>query len=212
MESVEARHVPVLDALKFLGLWFRRPRSMGAIVPSSGQLAKAIARQVDFDRPGVIVELGGGTGSITRALAERAAAGDEIVVVEREASLSAGLAARFPGIRVICGDAEDLHELLTAAGIGPVKAIVSGLPLLSISRRSRERIIRQCFAVLARDGVFLQFTYGLTCPVRRSAATRARITGCRAGWVLRNLPPATLWRYRWDESLAPAMAEVRDAA
>lgn len=210
METVEARLVPVLDALRFLGLWLRRPRSMGAIMPSSGRLAKAIARQVDFDGPGAIVELGGGTGSITRALAERAAAGDEIVVVEREASLCARLAERFPGIRVICGDAENLDELVSAAGIGPVKAIVSGLPLLSITRRSRERIIRQCFTVLAEDGVFLQFTYGLSSPVRRSAG--ARIVGCRAGWVLRNLPPAALWLYRRDESPLSATADLQNAA
>ena len=152
MEALRARHDPIFDTLRFLGLWFKRPRSMGAIVPSSGRLARAIACEVDFNRPGVIVELGGGTGSITRALVERAVYGNEIVVIEREASLCARLAARFPGIRVICGDAENLPRLLADAGLGPVKAIVSGLPLLSISRWSRERIIHQSFAVLADDG------------------------------------------------------------
>jgi phosphatidylethanolamine/phosphatidyl-N-methylethanolamine N-methyltransferase len=178
---------------------------MGAIVPSSERLAKAIAREVDFRRPGVIVELGGGTGSITRALVERAGPGNEIVVIEREASLCHRLAARFPGIRVICGDAEDLQGLLAEAGIGPVGAIVSGLPLLSISRRSRDRIIRQSFAVLGGDGVFVQFTYGLTSPVRRPTAILTGIVACRAGWVLRNLPPATLWRYSREDAVTAAV-------
>jgi phosphatidylethanolamine/phosphatidyl-N-methylethanolamine N-methyltransferase len=196
MEVVRPRHVSVLEALNFLTLWFRRPRSIGAITPSSRRLAAAIAREVEFFGAGVIVELGGGTGSITRALVERAADTTEIVVIEREPSLCTLLAARFPGIRVLQGDAEDLGALLSEAGVGPVKAVVSGLPLLSLPRDICRRIVRESFAALAEGGVFVQFTYGIASPIRPSHARRAGIAGRRTGWVLRNLPPASLWCYR----------------
>lgn len=55
---------------------------------------------------------------------------------------------------------------------------------------------RQSFAVLDQDGVFVRFTYGPADPVRRSIAEESGITGRRSGWVLRNLLPAALWRYR----------------
>ena len=196
MDGIRSRYVPLVGALNFLTLWFRRPRSIGAITPSSRRLAAAIAREVDFSTPGVIVELGGGTGSVTRALVERAAEGTEIVVVEREPSLCALLSARFPGIRVLQGDARNLRQLLASAGVGPVRAVVSGLPLLSLKRDTCRRIVRESFAVLAGDGVFVQFTYGVMSPIRASHARRAGIDGRRTGWVLRNLPPAALWCYR----------------
>lgn len=188
----------MVEALSFFGHWVRRPRSIGAVAPSGEVLARAMAREIDFDRPGLIVELGGGTGSITRALVERAASPRDIVVIEREASMAARLARRFPETQVICGDARDLPRLLRGIGAGEVKAVVSGLPLLSLPPRVRYGILRQAVSVLAPDGVLLQFTYGLTAPVGSDTATRIGIRGERSGYVVRNLPPASLWRYRRD--------------
>jgi len=196
MEAVRPFRVTALDAVSFLSLWLRKPRSIGAVAPSSDRLADAIADQVAFDRPGVVVELGGGTGSITRALLARATNPADIVVIEREPSLCTRLLDRFPGVRVICGNARDLRKLLAEAGIGPVKTVVSGLPLLSLSRVTGRRIIEESFAVLGEEGVFVQFTYGLLSPVRSLHARREGIVGRRTGWVMRNLPPATLWCYR----------------
>ncbi len=190
--------------MSFLGLWLRRPRGIGAIAPSGRGLASAMAREVDFERPGVIVELGGGTGSITEALVANAADHGDIVVVEREAKLCAILADRFPDIRVIHGDARNLGPLLAEAGIGRVKAVVSGLPLLCLAARSRARIICHVFAVLEPDRVFVQFTYGWTRPVARALAEPSGTVGRRTGWILNNLPPAALWRYSEVDFVSPS--------
>ena len=61
------------DDLRFGFQWAVKPRSVGAIAPSGRQLARAMAAQVDPALPGSVVELGPGTGVITRALIERAA-------------------------------------------------------------------------------------------------------------------------------------------
>lgn len=193
----------VAGALNFFGLWIKRPLSIGAVAPSSEFLAEAMARDIDFQRPGAIVELGGGTGSITRALVRGARHPSEIVVIEREGSLCARLKRRFPGVRVINGDARDLPRLLRGAGVERVKAVVSGLPLMAFSPRQQYGIVRQAMAVLEPDGVMLQFTYGLTSPVRPSTAERIGILGRRSGYVVRNLPPATLWQYRRDAAAMP---------
>ena len=196
MEAVEYQDIPAFGTLNLMRLWVRRPRSIGAIAPSSGCLALAIAREVDFELPGVVVELGGGTGSITEALEKGVADSHDIVVIEREASLCAFLSARFPGIRVLHGDARNLEGLLEKAGVDRVKAIVSGLPLLSMPGPERLEIFSQSFAVLPRNGVFVQFTYGLAAPVRHLTAEKIGIVGHRSGWILRNLPPAALWLYK----------------
>ncbi|MDA0240705.1 MAG: methyltransferase domain-containing protein [Proteobacteria bacterium] len=196
MDPVLSRQGPLIRILNFWRLSLRRPRSIGAVAPSSEALATAIAEQVDFDTPGVIVELGGGTGSITAALVERATDQQDIVVIEREKSLCALLSARYPGVRVVCGDAQYLGRLLRDENIVMVKAVVSGLPLLTMPGRARLKMIRQAFAALAPGGVFVQFTYGFAAPVPRSVAEHTGIVGRRTKWIVRNLPPAALWLYQ----------------
>ena len=183
------------DALRFISHWFRRPAAIGAIAPSGRALGAAMAAGIDIDRPGCVLELGGGTGAITRACLDGGVAPADLVVVKREPALCRLIAARFPGVRVICGDAGDLEALARAHGVGPVKAVVSGLPLLSMPAAVRRRIVHAAFAVMMPDAVFLQFTYGPLPPIPGAVAETLRLTGDRADWVLRNLPPASVWRY-----------------
>ena len=164
-----------------------------------------MAADVDPSTPGAVVELGGGTGNITAALLENGIDPRDIVVIEREPSLCRVISRRFPQIRVICGDATKLRGLLRRAGIGPVKAVVSGLPLLAIPKKAERLIVAQAFDVLADDGVLIQFTYGPKAPVSRSVARGLDIAGDRSHWVLDNLPPAAVWQYR-------RRAESRDIA
>ncbi|MFQ5763692.1 MAG: class I SAM-dependent methyltransferase [Rhodospirillales bacterium] len=199
------RRAAGLTTMSFLRLWLRRPHIIGAIAPSGRSLAAAMAREVDFERPGTIVELGGGTGSITKTLVAKTASQGDIVVVEREAKLYAILAERFPGIRIIHGDARNLGPLLAAAGIGRVKAVVSGLPLLCLSARSRARILCHVFAVLEPDGVFVQFTYGWTKPIAPALVKRSGTVGRRTRWIVNNLPPAAVWRYSEADAAVPAI-------
>jgi phosphatidylethanolamine/phosphatidyl-N-methylethanolamine N-methyltransferase len=196
MESFELRHELVRNNLRFLKLWLQRPTRLGALVPSGKSLASAMAAEIDPTVPGTVVELGGGTGNITAALLQSGTDPRDIVVIEREPSLCRVISARFPEIRVICGNATKLRSLLRRAGIGPVKAVVSGLPLLSIPKKAERLIVAQAFSVLADDGVLIQFTYGPKAPVSRSVAGGLDIIGDRTHWVLDNLPPAAVWQYR----------------
>jgi phosphatidylethanolamine/phosphatidyl-N-methylethanolamine N-methyltransferase len=184
------------DNLSFLKLWLRRPASLGAMLPSSKSLALAMAEQVDPTEPGAVVELGGGTGSITAALLESGTAAKELVVIEREPALVNLLRARFPRLRVIQGDARHTANLVAEAGVGPVKAVVSGLPMLSLPERVCRDIINQAFAILRPRGVLVQFTYSPLSPISRSTSRSLDIVGDRADWVLDNVPPASVWNYR----------------
>ena len=65
MSLTGTRRSSLRENLDFVRLWLRRPVSLGAILPSSKGLAQAMAEQVDPLDPGAVVELGGGTGSIT---------------------------------------------------------------------------------------------------------------------------------------------------
>lgn len=152
-----------------------------------------MAEQVDLAATGVVVELGGGTGSITRALLERGLTPARLVVVERDRTLAALLRTRFPGVKVIRGDAAALVELLAPLEIGSVAAVVSSLPLLSLPKRACRAIIAASFALLGDEGWFIQYTYGMASPL---AAAEFGLTAEAAQRVWRNFPPAMVWRFR----------------
>ncbi len=192
------------DEVRFFLRWLRRPARLGAVVPSGPALAAALAAEIDTEAPGAVVELGPGTGRVTAALLEAGVAPDALVAIEREASFCVLLAARFPGARVVRGDARMLERLLERNQVGTVKAVVSSLPLLNLSERERRAVLSQAAAALEPDGVLVQYTYGLAEPVPSGLRAELGLVGERTHWVLANLPPAAVWRYRRADS-APAV-------
>jgi phosphatidylethanolamine/phosphatidyl-N-methylethanolamine N-methyltransferase len=183
------------DNLLFLSRLASAPRQMGAVAPSGRRLGRAMAAELPDDHQ-VCVELGGGTGSLTRALLSAGLPRENLIVIERDPRLAAHLRKRFRGVRVIRGEAQELTTLLRAEGIGAVDAIVSGLPLRSLPRHVGSAIAAESFAALREGGVFIQFTYLLLPPVPPMEAAKLSIEGAAMSRVWRNLPPATVWRYR----------------
>jgi phosphatidylethanolamine/phosphatidyl-N-methylethanolamine N-methyltransferase len=188
------------DEVRFFLRWLRRPARLGAVVPSGSALAAALAAEIDTQAPGAVVELGSGTGRVTAALLEAGVAPDALVAIEREASFGALLAVRFPGVRVVRGDARVLERLLERNQVGAVKAVVSSLPLLNLSERERRAVLSQAAAALEPGGVLVQYTYGPAEPVSADLRAELGLIGERTHWVLANLPPAAVWRYRRADS------------
>lgn len=180
------------DSRLLFKLWLKNPRSIGAVAVSGQELAAAMARQIPKNADGYIVELGGGTGAVTRAILASGVAPERLVVIERDPMLHKHLVERFPTAKVLLGDALHLPSLLKRHGIAPVAAIVSSLPLLSLKKSIQLRIGAQAFTVLEPGAPFIQFTYGLFSPLPRG---RLGIVGEVEERVLQNLPPASVWRY-----------------
>ena len=180
------------DELLFFRGLFARPRSVGAIAPSSPALARAMAAQADTGVPGPVLELGPGTGVFTAAMIARGIAPERITTIEYDPGFASLVAARFPRVRVINGDAFDLSATLGADRSGPFVAVVSGLPLLNFPETARGRLVEAVLDHLAPGAPFVQFSYGLHCPV----APPPGATVTQAAFVLWNIPPARVWVYR----------------
>ena len=187
----------------FLRRWLRAPMHVGAVAPSSRQLGDAMARLVPKEGNGTVVELGGGTGVITASLLRSGIDADRLVVVERDAELHRHLQERFPGLKILLGDAGELGEALKPLGIHKADAVISGLPLLSMPRAVQDRILEQVLALLAPGAPMIQYTYGPMSPVDRR---RFKLKGTVAKRVAANLPPASVWVYRREGDLAHAVA------
>ena len=174
--------------------WLRDPLRIGAVLPSGAALARAMAKAADPARPGLVVELGGGTGAVTRALLKSGISPSNLVIIERDEGLYRLLVQRFPQARVILGDAMRVKDLVRH-GAGPVKAVVSGLPLLTMSPRIQAILLRQSFALMGDHGIFVQFTYGPASPVPERRLKRRGLEAKLAKRVWPNVPPATVWRF-----------------
>lgn len=197
------------DSQMFFRQWLRRPLRIGAVAPSSRELADAMARLVPNPPQGPVVELGGGTGPITAALLGVGIPADQLYVIEREPQLHRHLQLRFPGVHVLNGDAAALTSLLHPLGVRQAAAVVSGLPLLSMKRSVQKAIIEESFAMLAPGAPYIQFTYGLFSPVSRRSFG---VVGRPEAVVLGNLPPARVWVYRKQGQGGAARGSDKHAA
>ncbi|HVT53916.1 MAG TPA: ribose ABC transporter permease [Dongiaceae bacterium] len=185
------------DSRLILKLWLKNPMKIGTVAPSSPELASAMARQIPpgvAQGDGYVVELGGGTGPVTRAILEAGVPPDRLIVIERDPVLHKHLSERYPNVRVLLGDAVHLQQLLRREGVAPVRAVVSSLPLLVMKKAIQHRIGAQIFAVLEPDAPLIQFTYGLFSPLKNRR--RLGVSGGVKDRVLQNIPPASVWLYR----------------
>ena len=168
----------------------RNPIQVGSVIPSSSTLSRAIASLVPRDSTHIL-EIGAGTGALTRALLERGVPPERLWAVEIDRCLADHLRHQFPRVNVLCGDARRLSELLPPRM--RVHSIVSGLPLRNMRLRDRRKIATAALALLESDGQLLQFTYGLCCPIETRGLA---ITAQRLARIWNNFPPAAIWRYQ----------------
>jgi phospholipid N-methyltransferase len=197
--------------LTFFRQWLKNPLTTAALSPSSRQLARLMMQELP---PGAqrVVELGGGTGVFTRALLDHGIRSDRLMVLELNQELHQYLSQRFPNARVVCGDARELRGLVRKfhfAAEGPVDAVMSGLGLLSMSRRTQREILEAAFGVLAPQGRFVQFTYGPVSPVARELLDDLGLRVRRGGFAWWNIPPASV--YVFERSRSQPVHPVRAA-
>jgi phosphatidylethanolamine/phosphatidyl-N-methylethanolamine N-methyltransferase len=191
--SVAKKNLRFDDEVRFIRSWMEKPLATGAVMPSGKPLARTMARYVDPDRPGPIVELGAGTGAVTAALVEQGIESHRMVLVESNPGFCRLLHARYPDATVVQGDAYALRRLLGHLLGAPAAAVVSGLPLFNKPLKFRLRLLAEAFALLAPGAPFVQFTYAVIPPIP-SSYSGARAQASERIWF--NMPPARVWIYR----------------
>ncbi|MEO6799416.1 MAG: methyltransferase domain-containing protein [Rhodanobacter sp.] len=183
--------------LTFFRQWLRHPLRTSSITPSGRQLASMMAAAVSRDSESVI-ELGAGTGVITRALIKHGIRPERLLVVEMNDVLHGVLKEAFPRAHVVCGDARALQTLTSQTGTfgtHPVGAVVSSLGLLAMPASVQHDILAAAFEVLAPAGVFVQYTYGPSRPVTPGVCAALGLRARCEGRAWRNLPPASVYVY-----------------
>jgi len=140
-----------------------------------------------------VVELGAGTGAISQGLLEKGMPSEALMMIELDEQLYDYLRNRFPGVRVVHGDATKLADIVAEQNIDPVSTVVSGLPMVNMPFDFQRAIIQESFKSLKPGGFMLQYSYSPLSPIpAKKLGVKAEIVR----FVLRNVPPATVWRFR----------------
>jgi phospholipid N-methyltransferase len=149
------------DALLFARNFFRHPRMLGSIVPSSRFLIKELLQPIDWNQARVIVEYGPGVGVITAEILRRMRSDAVLIAIEMNPDFVTHLRSALPDerLKVVEGSAESVGEILERFGYGKANYIISGIPFSTISAEMRERILRNTSEALAPRGAFLVFQF-----------------------------------------------------
>jgi len=191
-------------AWTFFRQWLKNPLGIAALSPSGRQLTRQMISELPHEAKRV-VELGGGTGVFTRALLGHGIAPGDLLVLELNEALYEHLRARFPHSHVVCGDARELKSIAARDGFlgeGLADAVISGLGLLSMTRKTQAEILDAAFSILTPEGRYIQFTYGPKSPVSRDLLAEMGLSVRRGGFAWWNVPPASVYVYTRNRSRA----------
>jgi len=178
------------DHTLFLGKFFQQGTAIASVSPSSRWLSRLTIQNIDWQATDALVELGAGTGPITREIAARARPECRIVVVERDPDFARLLRERFAAhanFDIVRGDVRDLSAILGDRGFAAVDHVVSGLPVPSFHRDLQDGLFRAVGAVLRPTGTYNQIT---EIPWLYWRLYRKFFDDVRFVFEPRNLPPA----------------------
>ncbi len=197
------RNRPFRDGLGFFGSFLRNPTSVGAVLPSSRILSRALVGRLDTLGDGdLLVEYGPGTGPATAIVRERLPQHARYLGIELDSRFHGLLCRRFPSLSFHHGSAGDLRDILAARGLPKPARIVSGLPFASLPPAVQDQIVDGIvWALEGGDGDFRTFQYVHAYGMRAARRFRARMLERfehfeRIGPIVRNVPPAFVLRYR----------------
>ena len=180
------------EELKFFRGWMDKPRAVGSIVPTSNVTARKMASVINPDSGLPVLELGPGTGVITRAILTRGVKPQDLWSIEYSADFIEHLRSNMPGVNFIHGDAFDLDATLPEGGM-VFDSIISGVPLLNFPVEQRVRYVEDLLDRIPAGRPIVQLTYGPLSPV---PPRRGNYTVEHFDFVVRNIPPTQLWIYR----------------
>ncbi len=181
----------ISNAGLFFRRWMANPLQMGSVVPSSRALCNRIAAQTRYSDDEIVVELGAGTGVISRALLERGLPPERLYVVEIVPDMAQHLQAALPGVHVVQGDARRLPNLIPPKFHGRIGTVVVGIPLVLLPLAEQRRFIDAIEAVAPGRG-FILYSYCITSPLPWK---KHGLVPKREAWTPLNFPPASVWRY-----------------
>lgn len=181
------------EEIRFFKGMMQGPKTVGAIVPTSSVTAKRMASVIDVKSGLPVLELGPGTGVITKQILARGVPAENVVSVEYSEDFYRRLVEDYAGVNFIHGDAFDLKNILGGFADQTFDCVISAVPMLSFPMEARIQLLEDLLSRIPEGRPVVQITYG---PVSPIIAKPDRYHIQHFDFVVRNIPPAQLWIYR----------------
>lgn len=183
------------ENLQFLQAFLKSPLKVGAVAPSSPDLAAEMLSGIQPDDHNVLLELGVGTGAVTRFIRDIVPSRESYLGLELDNDLVKTLNIKYPDMNIVCGNAMEAYKLHQESGLGRVRYLVCCLPFVSLPKEVTEAVLGEIEKFMA-DGCELrifQYAHGYYLPpaIKMREFMRNRYgKSRRSPLVLKNLPPA----------------------
>ena len=183
------------ENLQFLQAFLKNPLKVGAITPSSQELVSAMLTGIDPDDHNIVLELGVGTGAVTKYLREFVPSKQSYLGIELDADLVTNLNRNFPDMSVVCGSAADAYAIHEASGLGKVRYVVCCLPFVLMPKEMSESVLCEIekFMDEGCELRIFQYAHGYYLPTAvklRDFLKKRYGKSRRSQLVLKNVPPA----------------------
>jgi len=178
-----------MEKLSFILQYITKPRTTGAVLPSSKYLAAKMVEDIDFVNANCIVEYGAGTGIFTRQLLKKRRPATILLIFEKNENFCQLLHQQFgnqPNLHIINDSAEKIGDYLAKHNQSHADCIISGLPFASIPHEISVRILSQTKKHLKKEGKFITFQYTLL----KKDFIGQFFNNIKITRELRNIPPA----------------------
>lgn len=181
-------HADFTDKLIFLMKFLESSSQVGSITPSSRFLAEKMVEPIHWDQVKAVAELGAGTGVFTNHINALKSPNCKLAVFEKDEEMRDQLYTSYPDLNYFC-DALKLSEKVQSIGMGPLDAVISGLPFALFEESDRDEIIDEVIRSLKPDGIFVAFQYSL----QMKSLLKQKFSKVDISFVPLNIPPAFVY-------------------
>ncbi len=180
------------EEIRFFKGMVSQPKKVGAIVPTSGITAKRMASIVNPHSGLPVLELGPGTGVITKAILARGLKPHDVTAIEYSTDFYLQLQNNYPGVNFINGDAFDLDKTLGEQKDQMFDCVISAVPMLNFPMAARIKLLDDLLKRVPHGRPVMQISYGAVSPI----VAQPHLYHIRHyDFIVRNIPPAQLWTY-----------------
>jgi len=150
-------------AIVFARNFFKNPKMLGSVIPSSRFLVEQLLRDIRWDEARVIVEFGPGVGTISGEILKRMRSDATLIVFEINDEFVDVLSRRFEDsrLRIVHRSAADITDVLLEFGLPAADYVISGIPFSIISEEDRLGVLRNTYAALRDGGSLLVYQFSI---------------------------------------------------
>lgn len=183
------------ENFQFLQAFIKNPLKVGAITPSSPELALKMVEAITPDENKIVLELGVGTGAITKFLEDIVPNEKSYLGIELDGNLVKSLKIKFHDLKIVRGNACDLGKIHQKSGLGKVGYIICCLPFVSLPNEVGEKILSEIDVFMQKGCMFrtFQYAHGYYMPsaIKLREFMRNRYGKAkRSPLIVKNVPPA----------------------